>query len=438
MMKAVQFLIENNSSIVLELYESVILLGDFESQPPPIISDNGAWLCNKNNYSAFNTKGYSIYGNIAANIKIKFFWQYAFGLDISYYRVEILEGKEKLDYSIHGYFEAGQQNIVYALYLKEDIDLANWMQLIDENKRLNHLIMPGSHNAGIYNLSHCHVLVWAQKGFVRNQNLNIYNQLIIGTRYFDIRIDYDHKKLVSYHRQGKLGCNGEDLKSIIHECISFLKKHSAEVIIMTFSHIRNDRGKAHEIKAKIEAFINDAAFEGFIYKSSNVNINLAEIPLKACRGKMILLFDYAEYVNPNRGRFRYKDLTENEPDNKAIIEHGNFALFDKYTNTADFDKMQKDQLRKLNQYGGLGKASFFLLSWTLTAEVNFKSVVKNRNIKQLAEKANGHLAAALENQYKSEGIMPNIVYLDFLNASLTKAIVQYNFMPKTKQNNSRE
>lgn len=426
--RPVELLVKNNTNIRLSLAEQAILLGDFESLPPSLIHENAAWLCNRNNYSAFNTKGYTIYANAAENIKIKFFWQHAFGLDLSFYNVEILEGKEKIDYAISGNFSEGKQSIAYELYLKKDIDLANWMSLINPNQSLNNLIMPGSHNAGISDLSHCHLVVSAQRGFVRNQDLNIYNQLIIGTRYFDIRIDYDHKELVTYHREGKLGCNGQDLKSILYQCIDFLKVHTKEVVIMTFSHIRNDRGKGKEIKERINEMLNHKDFQDFIYTSNNANINLAEISLKACSGKMLLLFDYAEHVNTSIGRFRYRDLTENSSQDKEIIANGHFALFDKYTNTPDFDKMQKDQLAKLNKYGGLGKSSFFLLSWTLTAQVNFKTVIKSQNIKKLAQKANSHLAAALDNQYKTFKTMPNIVYLDFLNATLTKEIIQYNFI----------
>jgi len=89
-----------------------------------------------------------------------------------------------------------------------------WMSQIPDQTTLSNIIMPGSHDAGMSETGHCTggpiIIPW-----VKTQDQSIASQLDSGSRYFDIRVDYDHNELVTYHRNDKgTGCNGQSFASV--------------------------------------------------------------------------------------------------------------------------------------------------------------------------------------------------------------------------------
>jgi hypothetical protein len=290
------------------------------------------------------------------------------------------------------------------------IDAGNWMKDVQSTTKLSQIVMPGSHDAGMYTTSHCAPPLVASK-LSKTQGESVHRQLALGSRYFDIRVDYDHGKLVTYHRNKQWGCNGGDLQTVLDDARSFLKSHPSEAAILKFSHIRNDSGKsAGDTKERINNLINE--YSNFTYKNSSPNVNLADIELGDVRGKMILIFDYSDFISPANGRFRYYD---------GRASKGNITVFDEYSNTDNYNVMQNDQREKWHKHGGLGQTYFFLLSWTLTPQGITKSV------KSLADTANYNLAAALSLFNNEFGTKPNIVYVDFLDSNICQTIIKCNF-----------
>jgi 1-phosphatidylinositol phosphodiesterase len=310
---------------------------------------------------------------------------------------------------------------------KNTIDTANWMGQLSDSVKLNEIIMPGSHDAGMSELQHCDLGSQMNKGMVQTQGLNIGNQLNAGSRYFDIRVDYDHHELVTYHRSGDLGCNGQNLSVVINESIAFLQAQSSETFILKFSHIRPNRNMEREIKDRIDQFLSNMDFRSYFYTSSDRQVNIAELSLQDCRGKMILVFDYPEYISAREGHFRYHDGFKIDSSGAEVAAYSgpNITVCDSYANTTDLKKMEENQLTKLNNSGGLGKEYLFLLSRTLTPDVG---TFFGGSIKELAEKANDALPAALSNQKDQGKPMPNIVYIDYVNVNTTREIIQYNFI----------
>ena len=291
-------------------------------------------------------------------------------------------------------------------------DTANWMRDLSDDTRLDAIMMPGSHDAGMSELHHCAPPIGAC-GKTQTQSLSVGKQLEAGARYFDIRVDYDYKRLVTYHRTDGWGCNGQDLAPILDQLRDFLKAHPRETAILKFSHIR-DYGSSHK-PAETKRLINDLlnAYPGLLYTNATGSVNLATVTLGQVRGKAILVFDYAEYINTATGRFRYHD---------GAAAGQNIVVYDVYSDTSDYEEMKTNQLEKWGKYGGTGKGYLFLLSWTLTASTFSPSVEK------MAEEANGKLPGVLQTQIKTRGwAKPNIVYIDYVNAVTCSAIIGYNF-----------
>ncbi len=306
---------------------------------------------------------------------------------------------------------------------KRIIDTFNWMEKLDDSLRLDEIMMPGSHDAGMSELSHCCPLSIGQ-GWVKTQSGSIKKQLEDGSRYFDIRVDYDHSNLVAYHRDRNLGldmgCNGQLLSEILDQTKTFLTNHDKETVILKFSHIRDSNGhNSDDTKKKICSLLDEKKYASVIFKiePKNKNINLATVQLIDLRGKMILVFDYGgDSIDTAKGRFRYDDGT-------TIQQGANITVFDEYSDTSNESKMMSNQLDKWWKYSqGLGKGHFFLLSWTLTASPPFSD-----SIESLAARANSKLPSMLHNHIRSNYPKPNIVYIDFLNNYVAQSIILCNF-----------
>lgn len=287
----------------------------------------------------------------------------------------------------------------------------NWMGQLRDDISLDQIMMPGSHDAGMSELSHCNPFVGSGP-YTKTQSGSIGDQLDDGTRYFDIRVDYDHNELVTYHRTRQYGCNGQSLKAVLNECTTFLKTNPTETAILKFSHIRDYEHNPDATKKLIDELLN--AYSEFICVNADSDVNLAKAALGDVRGKMILVFDYSEHIDSATGRFRYQD-------GSSVRVGANLTVYDVYSDTADYDAMKEDQLQKWSDYGGLGQDFLFLLSWTLTPKAL-------PGIRRLAETANNNLPEVLYEQIVVNGSSkPNIVYIDFVNSETTQSIIQYNF-----------
>ena len=307
------------------------------------------------------------------------------------------------------------------------MDTTAWMSCLDNNTKLNGIVMPGSHDAGMSQTNHCGGGAQFNCGIIQTQALDILQQLEAGSRYFDIRVDYDHRELVTYHRTGDAGCNGQPLVAVLDQSLEFIQSHPSETFILKFSHIRTNRNNEQEIKDRIDQFLTDIKYRGYFFTQSKSDVNLAKIALGDCRGKIILVFDYPEHIGARTARFRYRD--GNSHDSSGVESGGyrgpNITVYDSYSNTTSLEKMMHDQLAKLDAYGGLDKDCFFLLSWTLTPNTN---TFFDGSVKKLAEEANPALEEVLiQRMSQPDKPKPNIVYIDYLNVKTAQSIIQCNF-----------
>src|SRR3546814_3995354 len=158
---------------------------------------------------------------------------------------------------------------------------ATWMGHLDSNTPLNGIVMPGSHDAGMSQTDHCGVGAQFKPGMVRTQALNILQQLEAGSRYFDIRVDYDHRELVTYHRSGDAGCNGQPLTAVLDQSLEFIQSHPSETFILKFSHIRSNQKKEREIKDRIDQFLANIKYREHLFTHRKRDVNLAKIELRS-------------------------------------------------------------------------------------------------------------------------------------------------------------
>jgi len=289
-----------------------------------------------------------------------------------------------------------------------------WLGLIDSSTTFSNIIIPGSHDAGMSESHHCSLPI-VVPNYAETQSQSIKQQLYSGSRYFDLRIDYDHDELVTYHRNSSgTGCNGQSLKSVMDQATQFLDNNTSEFAILKFSHIRKENPSN---KSFTKMMIDDlcSGYSDYLYKNPDPDINLVDVTVGQLRGKLVLVFDYDDFISSGAGFFRYRDGT-------ASKSGVNLTVFDEYSETASYVEMYQDQIGKLVKYGGLGRDYLFLLSWTLTPD-------SLSGVETLAGIANQYLPDTLYSELVlNEVNAPNIVFLDYLDQDLASAVILYNFI----------
>jgi len=297
-----------------------------------------------------------------------------------------------------------------------------------EETRLYEMILPASHDAGMSSNKHQDELsqLVHVTGTIKAQKFSVYNQLICGSRYFDLRPDFDHNELVTYHRtawlyQGTawLGANGQSIEEILDQTARFLDEHSTEFAIHKFSHFRNDNGHNGEYTyQRLLKLLKAEKYKKYLLISEN-DTDLHQLTYKQLKGKMILV-TANQPADPANGIYSYCDAAG--PSNC----HGNNTLYvyDKYSDTMDCDTMAADQVKKWHENSGHNDNYLFLLSWTLTPKFKpFSDIL----IEDLAAKAADILRSALKTETEDKGTpLPSLVLLDYIDENLCSEIIKYN------------
>ena len=321
-----------------------------------------------------------------------------------------------------------QDDTIFISTPNDKINLARWMGSIHDDVKLNSIILPGSHDSGMSILRYC--TLGATRANTQTQSLNIYEQLMQGTRYFDIRIDdYGFEELITYHRAiFGLGCSGESLQSIVKGLNDFFGNDGIhEAVIIAFSF----RGNSHNAMVKTQHYLDEYLGNRYMFKSdlSDLPVTLSQLSLRDVRRKVICTYNLV-----NDDDTTTKDITNFRWDpypNKGIAADSlkkSLQVYDKYSDTDDYVKMSLDQINKCIQSGGLNKNYLFLLSWTLTQRPLYSS------IRDLASIAHKNLASAMDDLYalaagnnsEPSSKLPNIIYIDYVDHYHNYYIIMMN------------
>lgn len=359
------------------------------------------------------------------------------GRDLTF-RNDQWESKTKYDRFFHADGTAVDDLTIYqtsgsytnAMYVrtKREPDNASWMgELLGRkpNVKLDQLTMPGSHDAGMYVTGDCHRLHHPE--WVLTQSDNINRQIKCGSRYFDLRFYYDGSdyRIGHFGRvpvEGPSGCYGPTLSDVLNQVKDFIQSDAgrSETVILKFSHTMGDSPESYpvdevasEVAKRVKADLHE-----YLFKSRDSGINLAETPLSELAGKIVAVFDveFQPYWDSSIGIFSYRDY--------PTQDYGALKVYDKYSDTASYPEMSADQLEKLKNFGGYGHEYLFLLSWTLTGKV-FDELFDIQVLSTLARPWLPQILTGIrDGKYKH---VPNIVYYDFVDPYINRAIINLNF-----------
>jgi hypothetical protein len=186
-----------------------------------------------------------------------------------------------------------------------------WLSRIQGDPRLFDIVIPGSHDAGVYGDSLD--TAYSPKSWARCQGSNIYNQAKAGSRMFDCRVFLRRKhgqltptmghffgpaEKVENRRgeTGSLGAYGGTLVTCVMDALAFVKTYTTEFLILRFSHTYCPA----EVIAAITQIRNAGNNAAYICTDGRA---LAKRRLADLRGKVIMVFadEFRADFDPNVG-----------------------------------------------------------------------------------------------------------------------------------------
>jgi len=161
----------------------------------------------------------------------------------------------------------------YARQCKSRKGNENWMRNLNENTRLEHIILPGTHHSGIIwkntykeNLLNTWTARWAAP-----QGCPITEQLKMGVRFFDIRFGLDSGGRARASHGGSFVQNtlGERTSEIFSDIFHYLSRHPSELVVLKLRYEDYDQSKTTVMKKAL----NDLriAYNTYLPRKNNRN-----------------------------------------------------------------------------------------------------------------------------------------------------------------------
>ncbi|HXP06848.1 MAG TPA: phosphatidylinositol-specific phospholipase C domain-containing protein, partial [Acidobacteriaceae bacterium] len=282
-------------------------------------------------------------------------------------------------------------------------DRNNWMgDMMPEigEKTLSQIVIPGSHDAGMYCDSGT-----SQLG--QTQDQDIYAQLQGGVRFFDLRVKQGSPQRI-YH--GPVTC--DPLTRVMDDVAKFMGEGHKEAVVLEFSHWDGFGDACPTVAGAYEQF-RDTVYSRigrWMYREPTHPAQVALPDIVSDGGKVIVLIDRFALAACNQqeaGFYVYQGWGTDQ----ERLSQGEFTVLDSYSNTTDYSSMKTDQLQLFADFTGKMEndptypCDLFLLSWTLTpiTDVYHYSREANRNLADVMSETNANLNDRI----------PNILFVDY-------------------------
>lgn len=304
------------------------------------------------------------------------------------------------------------------------------------NRTLNHICMPGSHDAGMGTFSPG--TVGAHFANTQTQYLDFKGQLEAGSRYFDLRPVISGGEWVAGHYSGLevgddkiwVGGNGQALSDIIKQINDFTATYH-ELIILNLSHTLDTDNDYEELtQEQWTALLNTLSdIKNRHIISDPDAVDLTTKPLGDFITDRAAVLIIAQLPS---------DITLGDYASKGFYTGTNFPFYDSYSNTNDADKMRTDQLAKLHAERNIiadtaqRKDKFHIFSWTLTQQpddvLNLDRAILNLN------------AAAFDGLVEkgwagfSPEAFPNVLFVDALGVRDKSVVFPFDKVREVPRN----
>jgi len=280
------------------------------------------------------------------------------------------------------------------------------------NRTLRHICMPGSHDAGMNTFKPG--TIGANFANSQTQYLDFYQQLMAGSRYFDLRPVISNGQWVSGHYSALgdiwVGGNGQSIADIVRQVNDFTAKYH-ELIIINLSHALDTD---NDYKDLTQAQWNS------LFDTLKAVKNRYTVPDPGTTDFSSKVL--GDFITDRASVFILAQLpsgiTLNSYGSQGFYNYANFPIFDSYSNTNNRATMKTDQFQKLRNNRNVvsdtasRKDIFHILSWTLTQQaedvLNFDRAIMN-----MAAEAFDELVSEAWNAFTPMSF-PNVLYVDAL------------------------
>ncbi|TPR53258.1 phosphatidylinositol-specific phospholipase C domain-containing protein, partial [Metamycoplasma neophronis] len=292
----------------------------------------------------------------------------------------------------------------YGNELKQDYSY--WMEGLNDNLKMNELSIPGTHDSGMWNPNV--FASWSQ-----TQAYNYANQLKMGIRFFDIRIDRN-----LWIKHGSTASKTENLKTTLQAFKTFLKDHPSEFILV---RIKDEDGSIKQGDKSLAKWGQDylntlKQFSDILFNTNNVNNFFSlDTSVRNLRGK-VFVFNYMHHLisTSNYGGIQW------------------WRAFQKETIQDQYEKLSIEQkeaeivkmFNKTNNYTGP------------LMNINFISYANGWRPYKNAEEINPYVLNYLNKNQNLTNL--GIVAMDFPGAGLSQAVWKTNFFYSDKDINERQ
>jgi hypothetical protein len=315
--------------------------------------------------------------------------------------------------------------------------MTDWMQQSMgslANRTLRHIAMPGSHDAGMSEFNPG--TVGANFMNTQTQYLDFYQQLMHGSRFFDLRPVISNGKWVAGHYSEAgdavwLGGNGMAISDVVKQVNDFTKDHQ-ELIIINLSHTLDTD---NDYKDLTQDQWNDLFEE---LKGIN-NRFTQENSGKTDFSESVL----GDFITDRASVFIVAQLPSGislgKYANEGFFNQDNFPFYDSYSDSDDYATMSKDQLEKVKKErnivsdDGKRKDKFHILSWTLTQKPDDVLNPDNAIMNFGAEVFDALISDAF-NSFTPESF-PNVLYVDALGVRDKPVVFPFD-KPRTVATNT--
>ena len=156
----------------------------------------------------------------------------------------------------------------------DNADNSKWMSHIYDDTLVSEIVMPGSHDAGSYDM------VWLGE----TQQFDIETQLRMGVRYFDIRVNKVDGKFVIFHSI----INGVEFLPILESIKDFIIENPTETLLLDFQHFSGNS------QNDVYNFIKEYLYDDGLLVENNTNKSdlgfISSLKLIDARGKCIIFW----------------------------------------------------------------------------------------------------------------------------------------------------
>lgn len=350
--------------------------------------------------------------------------------------------------------------------------MQNWMSHLDGQARLYSVVMPGSHDAGVYGIGQ--ITSDVDANVVRCQFSDFYQQAGSGSRFFDLRVFVQklggdsgvstnagglpgnvqlraghfafesagskYKFTDRYARSEKKGTPskggyGGSLIAVLQDSLRFVEKYTTEFLILRISHAKHPNLIVEAVKFFRTSLTFDQQQR---FCTVGDGGSLAGLTVDQLRGKLLLVFSEKEFgghITPGEGIQRFAKYSDGKTP-VGLVTCGKFSgesKSSKLFGSLNMDTIEDDAMsaaRKHLQHQDLHHPHLHQVYWQQTG-----GLFTEKNIKTFTTRTNtgahsrlGQFVQAIDQLKQANGgrTPVNIISHDFVSPATCAEIIKLN------------